>query len=133
MEFPGFNWKRSGISQRDDQKKIMLNFQGSSFLGLELLRHLTQFRGISRGGALLCLEFPGVKWKMKNFRGVFRKVCPQPSPSPLFDFFLEQPSPDITAKDWQCVCLSEYRGLLDYFGKKIPMYRFTEFSDKSFF
>ena len=27
--------------------------------------------------------------------------------------------PDVTAKDWQSVCLSKYRELLDYFGKKI--------------
>ena len=28
-------------------------------------------------------------------------------------------SPDVTAKDWQSVCLSKYRELLDYFSKKI--------------
>ena len=27
--------------------------------------------------------------------------------------------PDVTAKDWQSVCLSKYRELLDYFGKMI--------------
>ena len=35
----------------------MWDFQGSWFLALEVSRDLTQFCGISRGGALLCLEF----------------------------------------------------------------------------
>ena len=39
----------------------------------------------------------------------------------------------VTAKDWQSVCLSKYRELLDYFCKMIPMFRFTGFSEKSFF
>ena len=41
--------------------------------------------------------------------------------------------PDVTAKAWQSVCLSKYRELLDYFGKKIPISRFTGFPEKSFF
>ena len=47
----------------------MLNFQGSLFLVLEMALEipklcevwLTQFCGISRGEALLCLEFPEAK------------------------------------------------------------------------
>ena len=49
---------------KGDPEKIMLNFQGqgSLFLGLEFPRDLTQFCGISsRGWALFCLEFSGVK------------------------------------------------------------------------
>ena len=38
-----------------------------------------------------------------------------------------------TAKDWQRVRLIKYRELLDYFNKKIPMSKFTGFSEKSFF
>ena len=40
----------------------------------------------------------------------------------------------MTAKDWQSVCLSKYRELLDYFGKKIAegLSRFTGFSDVFF-
>ena len=34
---------------------------------------------------------------------------------------------DITAKDLQSICLSKYRELFDYFGKKIPI------SEKTFF
>ena len=30
-----------------------------------------------------------------------------------------QDIPEVNAKDWQDVCLSKYRGMLDYFGKKI--------------
>ena len=30
-----------------------------------------------------------------------------------------QDFPDVTAKEWQSVCLNKYRELLDYFGKKI--------------
>ena len=38
-----------------------------------------------------------------------------------------------TAKDWQRVRLIKYRELLNYLSKKIPMSKFTEFSEKSFF
>ena len=41
--------------------------------------------------------------------------------------------PDVTVKDWQSVFLSKYRDLLDYFGKKLSMARFTGFSEKPFF
>ena len=63
QEIPTTNYKitgtgtRSGISN-GDQEKIVWNFQGSWFLALEFPRDLTQFCGISRGGALFCLEFP---------------------------------------------------------------------------
>ena len=50
-----------GISRGDDQEKIMWNFQGSWFLALQFLRDVTQFCRISRGGALFCLAFPGLK------------------------------------------------------------------------
>ena len=56
MDFPG----GCGIS-RGDVEKIIWNFQGSWFLVLEFPRDVTQFFTISRGGALICLEFPGVK------------------------------------------------------------------------
>ena len=41
----------------------------------------------------------------------------------------------MTVKDWQSVCLSKYRELLDYFGKKIAegLSWFTGFSDVFFF
>ena len=48
MDFSGVNYKRSGIS-KDDQEKIMWNFQGSLFLALEFPKDLTQIRAISRG------------------------------------------------------------------------------------
>ena len=41
--------------------------------------------------------------------------------------------PDVAAKDWQSVYLNKYRELLDYLGKKIPMSRFTGFSEKYIF
>ena len=43
------------------QGSNLWNFQGSFFLALEFPRDLTQFFGISRGLALFCLEFAGVK------------------------------------------------------------------------
>ena len=50
-----------GIS-KGDQGKIMWNsHEESLYLALEFPRDLTQFCGISRGWALLCLEFPGLK------------------------------------------------------------------------
>ena len=49
--------KRSGISN-GDQEKIVWNFQGSWLLALEFPGDLTQFCGISRGGALFCIQFP---------------------------------------------------------------------------
>ena len=45
---------------RVTKEKIMWNFQVSLFLVLEFPRDLTQFCGIAKGGALLCLELPGV-------------------------------------------------------------------------
>ena len=42
----------------------MCNFQGSWFLALEFPKDLTKTFGISRGGALFCLEFPGGNWKI---------------------------------------------------------------------
>ena len=56
MDFPG----GCGIS-RGDQEKVIWNFQESWFLVLEFPRDVTQFFTISSGGALICLEFPGVK------------------------------------------------------------------------
>ena len=53
--------KNRGEISTDDQEKIMWNFQGSCFLALKFPRDVTQFCGISRVGALLCLEFPGLK------------------------------------------------------------------------
>ena len=45
-----------------DQEKIMWNFQGGPwFKTLKFPRGVTQFCGVSRGEALFCLEFPGVK------------------------------------------------------------------------
>ena len=53
---------------KGEQVEIMWNFQGSLFLlaiglGISIAtnQQLTQFWGISRGWALFCLEFPGVK------------------------------------------------------------------------
>ena len=66
------------------QRNSMWNFQGSLFLVLKFPRDLTQFCGIFRGWALLCLDFPGVAKVKKNekFQGVggFKKVYLQPSP-----------------------------------------------------
>ena len=72
----------------------MVNFQESWYLSLEFQRDVTQFCGISMGGTWFCLEFPGVKGKIKNCmqgcvgRGAggweFRKVCAQ---HPLFSSF----------------------------------------------
>ena len=52
--------KQSGIS-KGVQEKIMKNFQWSWFLALGFPRDVTQFCGISKGGALFSLKFPGVK------------------------------------------------------------------------
>ena len=66
----------------------MVNFQESWYLSLEFQRDVTQFCGISMGGTWFCLEFPGVKGKIKSSMGggggTFRKVCPQ---DPLFSSF----------------------------------------------
>ena len=61
VEIPGVNWERGGIP-RIDQENIMLNFYKSSFLALEFPRGVTQFHEICKGKALLCTEFPRVKW-----------------------------------------------------------------------
>ena len=67
MEFPGGNWgngkwnfqgfiKNNWEFPKGDQEQIVWNFQGSWF------QALTQFGGVtSRGEALFCLKFPGVK------------------------------------------------------------------------
>ena len=47
----------------------MVNFQESWYLSLEFQRDVTQFCGISMGGPWFCLEFPGVKGKIKNSTG----------------------------------------------------------------
>ena len=47
----------------------MVNFQESWYLSLEFLRDVTQFCEISMGGTWFCLEFPGVKGKIKNSMG----------------------------------------------------------------
>ena len=58
----------------------MWNFQGSWFLVLGLPRDLKQFCGISRSGALFCLEFPGVKQKKEKFQwGFQRSIFSTPS------------------------------------------------------
>ena len=44
----------------------MVNFQESWYFSLEFQRDVTQFCGISMGGTWFCLEFPGVKGKIKN-------------------------------------------------------------------
>ena len=114
----------------------MWNFQGSSFLGSEFPRDLTQLYGISRGGALFCLEFPGLKEKNEKFQGFSKKYTlnPPPPPYPRRFFFWYKTIPDVTANDWQYFCLTKYRELLlDYLGKKIPMSRITRFSEKPFF
>ena len=51
------------------QEEIMWNFQGSLFVVLEFPRDRTQFFGISRGLALFCLEFLGVKLKKWKIPG----------------------------------------------------------------
>ena len=47
----------------------MVNFQESWYLSLEFQRDVTQFCGISMGGTWFCLEFPGVKGKIKSSMG----------------------------------------------------------------
>ena len=47
----------------------MVNFQESWYLSLEFQRDVTQFCGISMGGTWFCLEFSGVKGKIKNSTG----------------------------------------------------------------
>ena len=59
VQFSGVNEKQSGISKSDQEKK-MWNFQGFWIFPLEFPRDLAQFCGISRSGALFCLEFLGV-------------------------------------------------------------------------
>ena len=51
--------KKSRVS-KGDQEKIMRNFNECLFLALEFPIFL-HFRRISRGLALFCLEFPGLK------------------------------------------------------------------------
>ena len=59
--FQGYQ-RNSMWNFRADQEKIMWNFQGFWFLVLEFPRRdVTQVCTISRGGAFICLEFPGVK------------------------------------------------------------------------
>ena len=53
----------ANVISKGDQEKIMWNFLWSLFLALEFPRDLTQLFGISRGLALFCLEFPGLKLK----------------------------------------------------------------------
>ena len=110
-----------------------MEFPGVFIFGLECPRDVTQFCGTSRGRTLFCLELPGLKWKNKKFKegrgGGVKKLSPQP---PLV-FFLEQPIPDVTVKDWKNASLSKHRELLDYFGKKIPMSSFNEFSEEPIF
>ena len=48
----------------------MWNFQGSCVLVVEFPIDVTQFYGISSGGALVYLEFPGVKQITKRSRGM---------------------------------------------------------------
>ena len=48
----------------------MWNFQGSCVLVVEFPIDVTQFYGISRGGALVYLEFPGVKQITKKSSGM---------------------------------------------------------------
>ena len=43
----------------------MVNFQESWYFSLEFQRDVRQFCGISMGGTWFCLEFPGVKGKIK--------------------------------------------------------------------
>ena len=66
VEFPGvillrYSYKDEVAFPRVTKEKIMWNFQGFWFWTLEFPKDLTQFCGISRCGALFCLEFPGVK------------------------------------------------------------------------
>ena len=61
MEFQGVNYKQHGISTGVNKKKSW-NFQGFwSVLGIKISEGVTQFCGVSRGEALFCLEFLGVK------------------------------------------------------------------------
>ena len=53
----------------------MWNFQWSWFLALEFSRDLLQFCRISRGGALLYLDFPGVKNKISQWYVLNAPVC----------------------------------------------------------
>ena len=79
MEFPGVGkeiasmWNFQGLIKykvefpsKSDQEKLMKNFHG--FLALEFPSDLTQFGATSRGGALFCLVFPGVKLKVKDWQ-----------------------------------------------------------------
>ena len=79
MEFPGVGkeiasmWNFQGLIKykvefpsKSDQEKLMKNFHG--FLVLEFPSDLTQFGATSRGGALFCLVFPGVKLKVKDWQ-----------------------------------------------------------------
>ena len=66
---------------KDDQEKIMRNFQGSLFLALEFPKDLTQLCGISRGWSLFCLVVPGEKKKNEKLQGGF-KIYPPPPPPP---------------------------------------------------
>ena len=69
MEFPGvlkkqqveFPIKNNVEFPRDDQEKMTQNFQGSQFQALKFMRGVTEFCGDSKGKALFCLEFPGIK------------------------------------------------------------------------
>ena len=86
-------WNFQGLTKNELEfprvtKKIMWNFQGSLFLALEFPRDLTQFCGLSRVELCFAQNFRGYSKKMKNSKGVFKKIFPQP---PLFGFFLEQP------------------------------------------
>ena len=77
MEFSGVlifqgliknNVKLSG----HDQGKIMWSFQESWFQALNFLKGVTQLCGVSKGEALLYLEFP--TGKVKNFSGIAHSV-----------------------------------------------------------
>ena len=62
MEFQGLSKKQNAeFTGVGDQEKIMWNLQGSWLLVLEFPRDVIQFCTIFRCGALICLEFPGVK------------------------------------------------------------------------
>ena len=61
MEFPkGIKEIACRISAQARPRKNYVEFPGSWFLVLEFPRDVTQFRTISRDGAI-CLGFPGVK------------------------------------------------------------------------
>ena len=82
----------------------MWNFQGSLFLALEFPNDLTQFCGISRGWAVLSGISRGKVKKVRNSRGVFKKVYLQP---PCLDSFWNSP--------FQGICKSNnhfFQGLL---------------------